>query len=123
MNPTLFWEYNQYEAMFETYLSTGWGDNVAYIVRINLFLDTPEEFIYQPQTIEKIDIADADTLISDKDYRRYCMENKVLYAIVNGEVIDGGTFQITSYDKNEGCYGTFTLQFNEGTLNGTFGIK
>ena len=51
------------------------------------------------------------------------------YATVNGEVIDEGTFQITSYDKTEGqtyctnCNGTFTLQFSEGTLNGTFCIK
>lgn len=98
-------------------------------MRINLFVDTPEEFFLQPQTIEKIDIADADALISYRDYRQYCKDNKVSYATVNGEVIDEGTFQITSYDKTEGqtyctnCNGTFTLQFSEGTLNGTFCIK
>lgn len=27
-----------------------------------------------------------DTLISDRDYRRYCMENKVPYAIVNADI-------------------------------------
>ena len=123
MRPTPFLEYNQYEATFETYLSTERGGKIAYIVRINLFVDTPEEFFLQPQTIEKIDIANDDTLISDRDYRQYCKDNKVSYATVNGEVIDEGTFQITSYDKNEGqpnCYGTFTLQFSEGTLKGEF---
>ena len=103
MRPTPFLEYNQY-----------------------LFVDTPEEFIHQPQTIEKIDIANDDTLISDRDYRQYCKDNKVSYATVNGEVIDEGTFQITSYDKNEGqpnCYGTFTLQFSEGTLKGEFYLE
>ena len=127
--PTPFWEYSQYEATFETYLSTERGGKIAYIVRINLFVDTPEEFFHQPQTIEKIEIADTDTTMSDRDYRQYCKDNKVSYATVNGEAIDRGTFKITSYDKTEGqiyctnCNGTFTLQFSEGTLNGTFWIK
>lgn len=92
-------------------------------------MDTPEEFFHQPQTIEKIEIADTDTTMSDRDYRQYCKDNKVSYATVNGEAIDRGTFKITSYDKTEGqiyctnCNGTFTLQFSEGTLNGTFWIK
>lgn len=125
--PTPFLEYSKYEATFETYLSTERGGKIAYIVRINLFVDTPEEFFHQPQKIEKIDIA--DTLILYRDYRQYCKDNKVSYATVNGEVIDEGTFQITSYDKTEGqtyctnCNGTFTLQFSKGTLNGTFCIK
>lgn len=127
--PTPFLEYSQYEATFETYLSTERGGKIAYIVRINLFVDTPEEFFHQPQTIEKIEIADTDTTLSDRDYRQYCKDNKVSYATVNGEAIDRGTFQITSYDKTEGqiyctnCNGTFTLQFSEGTLNGTFWIN
>ena len=127
--PTPFLEYSQYEATFETYLSTERRGKIAYIVRINLFVDTPEDFFHQPQTIEKINIADVDTLSSERDYRQYCKDNNVSYATVNGEVIDGGTFQITSYDKTEGqtyctnCNGTFTLQFSEGTLNGTFWIK
>ena len=124
--PTPFFEYSQYEARFETYLSTERGGKIAYIVRINLFVDTPEEFFHQPQTIEKIDIVDAGTLISDRDYCQYCKENKVSYATVNGEVIDEGIFQITSNNKTEGqsyCTngnGTFTLQFSEGTLKGEF---
>ena len=128
-HPTPFLEYSQYEATFETYLSTERGGKIAYIVRINLFVDTPEEFFLQPQTIEKIDIADADTLISYRDYRQYCKDNKVSYATVNGEVIDEGTFQITPYNKTEGqiyCTngnGTFTLQFSEGTLKGEFYLE
>ena len=96
-------------------------------MRINLFVDTPEEFFHQPQKIEKIDIA--DTLILDRDYRQYCKDNKVSYATVNGEVIDEGTFQITLYNKTEGqiyCTngnGTFTLQFSEGTLKGEFYLE
>ena len=52
-HPTPFLEYSQYEATFETYLSTERGGKIAYIVRINLFVDTPEEFFLPAPTDRK----------------------------------------------------------------------
>lgn len=119
-------EYSQYEATFKTYLSTTRGGKIAYSVKINLFVDKPEEFLHKPQTMGKIDMAYTDTLISERDYYQYCKENKMSYATVNGEVIDGGTFEITPCNKTEGQThydGTFNLQFSEGTLKGVFWIE
>ena len=48
--PTPFLEYSQYEATFETYLSTERGGKIAYIVRINLFAAGGKILPAYPQT-------------------------------------------------------------------------
>lgn len=71
--------------------------------------------------IERKDIEYPDGKQSDSDYIRYCTDNKVSYATVNGGLVDSGSFRITSYDPEKGSYnGTFTLHFSEGILTGKF---
>lgn len=58
---------------------------------------------------------------SDLDYKVYCQNNGIAYATIGGELVDNGTFEITSYDLDNGwAYGRFSLPFSEGTITGQF---
>lgn len=110
-------------ALFETDLCKERGGTPLYYVSIHLFVSTPDEFLDKEQNIEKIDIDYPEDKPTDWDYVRYCEENQVSYARVNGELTNGGTFKITSYNKEKGlCKGIFTLTFSEGTLKGEFSL-
>lgn len=94
------------------------------MVTIDLYVDTPEIYLHEEQTIEKIEIEYTDPSMILGEYIDYCQDNKVSYALVNGEIVKKGTFRILSYDKEKGRYeGFFSLVFSEGTLNGTFWIE
>lgn len=95
-----------------------------YMVRINLYVDTPEVYLHEEQTIEKIEIEYIDPSMMRWEYLNYCQDNKVSYALINGEIVKKGTFRILSCDKEQGRYeGSFSLVFSEGTFNGTFWIE
>ncbi|MDE5760323.1 MAG: hypothetical protein K2I11_05100 [Bacteroides sp.] len=82
-----------------------------------------EKFLNKEQNIEKIGIDYQEDKPNNWNYVRYCEGNQVSYARVNGELINGGTFKITSYNKEKGQYkGIFTLIFSEGTLKGEFSL-
>lgn len=101
---------------FFSLLRTKRGGDIAYAVRINLFTTEPDAYLTEEQHIEKV-----ATDIPEHDYRLYCQENRISYAVVDGEIVSTGTFKITSYNLQQGNYqGTFTLNFSEGTLQGKF---
>lgn len=103
---------------FFSLLRTKRGGDIAYTVCINLFTTEPDASLTEEQHIEKV-----ATDIPDQEYSRYCLENKISYATVNGDIVSTGTFKITSYDLQHGNYqGTFTLDFSEGTLEGKFSM-
>jgi len=121
MTPSFSYDGNS--ALFETNLCKERGGTPLYYVSIHLFVSTPEEFLDKEQNIEKKDIDYPDDKPTNWDYVRYCEENQVSYARVNGELINKGTFKITSYNKEKGEYkGIFTLTFSEGTLKGEFSL-
>lgn len=73
---------------------------------------------------KKIEIEYIDPSMMRWEYLNYCQDNKVSYALINGEIVKKGTFRILSCDKEQGRYeGSFSLVFSEGTLNGTFWIE
>lgn len=115
--------YSDNAISFMTMLRSGRNGDILYAVTISLFANEPDVLLSREQMIEKIDFESSDGKLSEWDYIRYCTDNKISYAKVNGEVIDRGTFKITSYDKGKGRYkGTFTLHFSEGMLRGEFEI-
>lgn len=114
---------SQYDAVFETHLSVDRKSQPVFYVKMNLFADTPEAFLHEAQTIERIEIEYPDGEPNNWDYVRYCEQNKVSYVKVNGELVSKATFQITSFDKEKRTYnGTFTISYSEGTLTGKFWI-
>lgn len=59
--------------------------------------------------------------IDYNEYIIYCMDNLVSYALVNGEIVEDGSMQLTSYNPENGeAHGVFSLTFSEGTLTGEF---
>ena len=115
--------YSDNAISFMTFLRSERNGTILYVVRINLFASEPDAFLSKEQIIEKIDFESTDVNSSEMwDYTRYCRDNRISYATVNSEIVDRGSFKITSYDKEKGQYhGTFTLNFSEGTLKGEFG--
>lgn len=103
------------------------GDTPLYGITIVLFVKTPWEYLTQPQTIKYIEIGESDEDPASWEYSRYCRENQISYATIlsysdyENEIVKDGTFEITSYNKENKVYnGILTLNFSEGTLNGDF---
>lgn len=121
---------SEYEARFETRLSTKRGEFPLCYVYINMFVETPWDYLTEPQTIEFIDIADIDEELNSWDYKRYCEDHKINYATISWvgnpktEIVKEGSFQITEMtelDNNQRIYkGKFSLHSIEGMLKGTF---
>ena len=119
---------SDYEIEFDSKLSTERGGMPVYYVYIDIFTESPLEFLKEPQTIKFVDIEG----IGEEDelnYKRYCRDNKINFATIfmlsnlKSEIVKDGTFQITEYDpKNHTYKGKFSLLFSEGTLKGDFSI-
>lgn len=124
---------SEYEAQFESKLSSDRESKPLYYVHIHLFVDKPWDYLTGPQAIEFVDTGDVDEEQSFWDYKRYCRDNKINYATIllsanmKTEIVKDGLFQITQiteYDNDIRAYkGIFTLQFSEGTLKGEFSIN
>lgn len=123
---------SEYEAGFESKLSTERGGMPLYYIYIQVFSDKPWGYLTEPQTI-KIDntekIEEEHSSWDSWDYRRYFDYKKINYATIfsssslKTEIVTDGSFQITEYDKDKRTYkGQFTLQFSEGTLKGDFSV-
>ena len=122
--PTPYFLHNKEGVFFESDLGIDRESMPIYMVTIDLYVDTPEIYLHEEQTIEKIEIEYTDPSMILGEYIDYCQDHKVSYALVNGEIVKKGTFRILSYDKEKGRYeGFFSLVFSEGTLNGTFWIE
>lgn len=106
-----------------TLLRSERNGEIALTVRINLYCEDSGELLKNEQTIEKIDFKASDGGNYEWEYIKYCRDNKISYARVNDEIVNNGTFKITSYNVEKRQYtGSFTLQFSEGTLKGDFEI-
>ena len=117
--------YSENEASFYSLLRTERSGEARYRVRVSLYSDEPGALLSGEQKIEKVEFEPSDSVDSDNyawEYTKYCIDNKISYAKVNDEVVDDGTFEITSYDKEKNTYkGKFRLHFSEGTMTGEFG--
>lgn len=115
---------SDYHVVFKSSLSSERGGEPLYSVYIEIYVNTPWEYLTKPQTIEFVNIGDSDEEPTGWDYTMYCIDNKISYATILSseyEIVKDGSFQIISYDKERGTYhGKFTLQFSEGILNGEF---
>lgn len=108
---------------FMTLLRADRKGEILYAVHINLYAGEADVLLTKEQKIEKINLEFPDGQPSYTDYVRYCIDNKISYAMINDEPAERGTFRITSYDLAKRSYhGTFTLTFSEGTLTGHFEI-
>lgn len=108
---------------FDTDLSKERGGTPLYYIFIFLYGNSMEELAGKVVNFEKKEIEYPDGEPSMWYYAQYCDENKIAYARINGEVAEGGSFHITSYDEEKEAYsGTFTLHFSEGTMTGEFSI-
>lgn len=109
-------------AVFKTHLSETRGGAVAYYVEIVLYTNEPNAYLYDELTFQRVDTGSPDEPQPAWEYTKYCSEHKISYARINDEIVEGGTFKITSYDKEKDyvAHGTFTLTFSEGTLKGKF---
>lgn len=115
--------YTDNELEFMTVLRVERTGPMAYNVVIHLLTNETTLLLSKEQIIEKTNSFDipADDIFYSRKYIHYCLENKISYATVNGEIIDRGSFKITSYDKERQNYnGTFTLKFSEGAIKGEF---
>lgn len=118
---------NEYSIEFKTILRNELGGTPLYGITVVLFVNTPWEYLTQPQTIKYIKIGESDKEPASWEYTRYCRDNQISYATIlsysdyEDEIVKDGTFEVTSYDKKNNVYnGIFTLSFSEGTLNGEF---
>ncbi len=118
---------NEYSVEFKSILRNERGGTPLYGITVVLFVNTPWEYLTQPQTIKYIKIGESDEEPASWEYARYCRENQISYATIlsysdyENNIVRDGTFEITSYDKEKEVYnGIFTLNFNEGSLNGEF---
>lgn len=109
-------------AVFNTHLSEKRGGAVAYYVEIILYTNEPDAYLYKEQTFKRVDTGSPDEPLPAWEYTKYCRDKQVSYARVNDEIVEAGTFRITSYNKEKDyvSHGTFTLTFSEGTLKGEF---
>lgn len=117
----------EYEMEYASKLRLTRDSDPSYFVEIFLYVNTPWEYLTEPQRFE---CADADVLnegLEKWNYTKYCRENKISYATIlrciglETEIVREGTFQITSYDMEQKTYsGKFSLQFSEGTMTGEF---
>lgn len=121
---------SEYTVEFSSSLSNERGASPLYAVKIKLFVNDPWEYLKQPQTIKYINIGESDEEPAPWDYTKYCFDNKISYATIlcyhdyDTEIVKEGSFEITSYDKEQQKYnGRFSLNFSEGTLNGEFSIN
>lgn len=106
---------------FLTMLRTNRGGDISYVVRINIFGSEADDVLSGEQTIEKVEIEQADGTPTEAEYARYCRDNRISYATVDGEIASKGTFTITAHDMEKGKYrGSFSLNFSEGTMTGEF---
>ncbi len=118
---------NEYSIEFKSILRNDRGGTPLYGITVILFVNTPWEYLTQPQTIKYVKIGETGEEPASWEYTRYCRDNQISYATIlsysdyGNEIIKDGTFEVTSYDKENKVYnGTFTLNFSEGTLNGEF---
>lgn len=115
--------YSEKELSFMTLLRSERNCEIALTVRINLYCEDSGEMLKNEQTIEKVDFQPSGGENYKWEYIKYCKDNKISYARVNDEIVNNGTFKITSYNVEKHQYtGSFTLQFSEGTLKGDFEI-
>lgn len=126
MNTPLF-DPSEYSAHFESNFSDSRGGSSLYAIRIYIYVDNPWEYLSYPQEIKQVSIEDSDSELSYYEYSDYCRANKISYAIVlgrntlNWEVVDGGEFNILSYDEESGkCSVSFKIPFSEGIINGKY---
>lgn len=116
-------DYDDDSARFTTNLRTKRGGPIVYCVEINLYAETAGEILHKEQTIERADMEYPDGKPSNLDYIIHCIDKRIPYATINGDVADQGSFKITSYDTEKGvCDGIFSLTFDEGTLTGEFSL-
>lgn len=120
----------EYTVEFNSNLSNERGGTPLYAVTVKLFVNSPLEYLTQPQTIKYVNIGKSDDEPARWDYIKYCNENKISYATIlsysdyKTEIVKEGSFKITSYDKEKNVYtGIYTLKFSEGTLNAEFSIN
>ena len=120
----------EYTVEFNSNLSNERGGTPLYAVTVKLFVNSPLEYLTQPQTIKYVNIGKSDDEPARWDYIKYCNENKISYATIlsysdyKTEIVKEGAFKITSYDKEKNVYtGIYTLKFSEGTLNAEFSIN
>lgn len=109
-------------AEFNTHLKETRNGEVVYYVKIVLYTNEPSAYLYDAQTFQRVDTGSPDEPLPAWEYAKYCRDNQISYARVNDEIVEGGTFKITSYNKEKDhvSHGTFTLTFSEGTLKGKF---
>lgn len=132
-NNTPYISDEEYNMEFKTSLSPKRNTPVHYTISIFLFVDSSWEYLAEPQSFNYIKIDDSDNEPQTWVYADYCRKNKISYASILHsdntneiiyEIIKKGTFQITTYDLNEGKYkGKFSVEFSEGILTGEFSIK
>lgn len=121
----------EYTVEFNSNLSNERGGTPLYAVTVIVFVNSPLEYLTQPQTIKYVYIGESDDEPAQWwDYIKYCNENKISYATIlsysdyKTEIVKEGSFKITSYDKEKNVYtGIYTLKFSEGTLNAEFSIN
>ena len=120
----------EYTVEFNSNLSNERGGTPLYAVTVKLFVNSPLEYLTQPQTIKYVNIGESDDEPAPWDYIKYCNETKISYATIlsysdyKTEIVKAGSFKITSYDKEKNVYtGIYTLKFSEGTLNAEFSIN
>lgn len=99
---------------FETELGPDRDAPAEYYIKIFI----PKDFL---KGKHRTSTAGRSMFESDLDYIVHCQDNGIAYATVGGELVDNGTFCITSYDLSDGwAYGKFALPFSEGTITGQF---
>lgn len=114
--------YSENKASFYSLLRTERSGEARYSVRVSLYSDEAGALLNGEQKIEKVEFESSDSENYAWEYTKYCIDYKISYAEVNDEVVDYGTFEITSYDKERNIYkGKFRLHFSEGTMIGEFG--
>lgn len=109
-------------AEFNTHLKETRNGEVVYYVKIVLYTNEPKAYLYDELTFQRVDTGSPNEPLPAWEYAKYCSEHKISYARINDEIVEGGTFKITSYNKEKDyvAHGTFTLTFSEGTLKGEF---
>ena len=107
---------------FKSNLKIERDGGVVYYVEINLYTDDESEYIDKEYIFERTDIPDWDETMSDLEYLLFCEYNSISYAKINGDIMDSGTFRITSYDRENGAIknGKFTLTYRGRVMSGEF---
>lgn len=110
---------------FTTYLRPERNGQIACAIKLFIYADDMDDLFDKELKFEKL--PDIESSVEGDpsyfDYIRYCIQNKISCAEVTGEIVESGSFKITSYDKEKHQYkGFFTLKFSEGTIKGKFDL-